>query len=184
MYLWRTFTTKFTVKGELTKHIKHVHEKKISYKCTICPKTYFHKCSLLLHTRRHAGEQHSKCPHCPYKADGSRDLNEHLKCHLTDGKYKCSECSASFTHRGGQRNHLRSIHKKVPEPLEPLVYKCSKCPREYKVASSRQRHEMTHDEIKNFKCFRCVAKFSNKAHWKRHVASHEDGKGWISMHYL
>ncbi len=170
-------SSKFPVKGKLTTHIKHVHNKEISYKCPMCPKIFSHRWSLRLHTRRHVGEQQSKCPHCPFKADGSKDLKRHLKLHFADEKYKCSECTASFTHRRGQRKHLEFVHKKEPEPLEPLVYRCSKCEHEYKCKASLQRHELTHGQIKNFQCLICVAKFYSQAHLKRHMSQHGNGTG-------
>ena len=170
-------TSSFRVKGKLTEHIKHVHEKKIQYSCPMCPKTFPHKFSLTLHTRRHVGAQACKCPHCPYLADGNKDLNKHLKHHNADGKYKCSECSASFDQRGHQRRHIRLVHKKDPGMLEPRIFKCSKCPREYKYLVSCQRHELTHNQVKDFQCLKCVAKFYTAAHLKRHMVVHVNATG-------
>ena len=138
----------------------------------MCPKTFSHKFSLTLHIRRHAGQQKCKCPHCPFLADGKKDLNKHLKVHFADGKYKCSECSASFDRRNGERRHLQLVHKKDPGILEPRIYKCSKCPREYKHHASWKRHELTHDQVKDFQCLKCVAKFYSASHLKRHMAVH------------
>ena len=168
---------KFIRKDKLVMHIKCVHEKKTSYTCSLCSKTLAHKWSLHQHMRRHVGGEQSKCPYCPFKADGSKDLKRHLKLHFADEKYKCSECTASFTHRRGQRKHLESVHKKDPGPLEPLVYKCSKCEHKYKCKASLQRHELTHDQIKNFQCIICVAKFYSRTHLKRHMSQHGDGSG-------
>ncbi len=163
---------KFITKGKLAEHIKQVHENKIRYKCPICQKTYSQKGNLLIHTRRHTNEQKSKCPHCPFMADSKRDLDRHLRVHFADGKYKCSECTASFGTRGQQRCHLRVVHKKDPGVLEPLIYKCSKCPREYKYLTSCKRHELTHDMKKDFKCVKCVAKFYTAVDLKEHMAVH------------
>ncbi len=167
----------FITNGKLTEHIKQVHEKNIQYKCSMCPKSFPHKWSLMLHTRRHVGAQKCRCPHCPFLADGKKDLNKHLKVHFADGKYKCTECSASYNSRLHQRHHLRMIHKKDPGYLEPLVYKCSKCPREYKHHASWQRHELTHDQIRNFKCDKCVARFYTKIEMVNHMAVHQNGTG-------
>ena len=58
-----------------------------------------------------------------------------------------------------------------------MVYKCSQCPREYPYRVSLQRHELTHQEIRNFKCILCVARFYNKNDLIRHVALHRNGTG-------
>ena len=166
--------SKFRVKGKLSEHIKLVHEKKGFHKCSVCQKTFSQKGNLLTHTRRHTGQQPCKCPHCPYLADCKRDLDRHVKFHFADGRYKCSECSASFDTRMHIRRHVRIIHRKDPGPL---VYKCSRCPREYNVESSWRRHDLTHDQKRNFQCDKCVAKFYTKPHMKRHMTSHENGVG-------
>ncbi len=167
----------FIVKRKLTEHIKHSHKKRVRYKCTICEKTFSYKCNLKSHVRSHTGGKMHKCPHCPLVADCKKDLARHLKLHIANGKYKCTECSASFNGHPNLRHHLRSLHKKEPEPLVPLIYKCHQCPREYKTKAGFDRHLLTHSQIKAVKCDKCVARFHSKGHMIRHRIVHQNGTG-------
>ncbi len=171
-------SSSFIVKRKLTEHVQQVHVKKILYKCPTCQKSFSHKCNLLSHTRtKHTGGKHFSCPHCPLVADCKKDLDRHLEVHNQNGLYKCTDCSASFMRLANQRRHLQLVHKKEPEALKPKVFKCSKCPRNYKHRTSVQRHELTHDQIKNFKCTICVAKFDIKRTLFTHMACHNNGTG-------
>ena len=69
--------------------------------------------SLRLHIRSlHDKVRAFECPHCPYKAAHSGNLNKHILTHTGEKNFKCDIWEKKFTLRGHLRKHIRTLHDK------------------------------------------------------------------------
>ena len=82
-------TKKYTTKKELEVHIKVIHLKVKSFKCTTCKKDFGRNSSFKLHKlRAHTKEKNFKCCKCPQAYKEKRNLlNHEIKAHKTSKEY-------------------------------------------------------------------------------------------------
>ena len=113
----------FSLKTNLSKHIKSVHEKRKPFNCIICDANFASKQSMKSHSKSvHEGEKPFKCNIC----DSSFARKQHLKGHIQSVHEKikpgkCNICDANFASKEGLIRHIESIHYgKKP-------FKCNAC---------------------------------------------------------
>ena len=69
----------FSLKGNLKKHLKHVHKGIKAYKCYICSRTFSQKGNLKIHISSvHEGAKNYKCDHCNQRFSQAGNLKQHL----------------------------------------------------------------------------------------------------------
>ncbi|CAB4053913.1 unnamed protein product [Lepeophtheirus salmonis] len=77
---------RFGEKGNLTKHVKTVHERRKAFQCVICEKTFGEKGNL---------QRHVKAVH-----HGKKD-------------FRCAFCGKEFAEKGNLQKHIKAIHEPV-----------------------------------------------------------------------
>uniref|UniRef100_A0A096MWQ2 Zinc finger protein 362 n=2 Tax=Cercopithecinae TaxID=9528 RepID=A0A096MWQ2_PAPAN len=88
-----------------------------TYRCKVCPLTFFTKSEMQIHSKSHTEAKPHKCPHCSKSFANASYLAQHLRIHLGVKPYHCSYCDKSFR----QLSHLQQ-HTRIHTGDRP--YKC------------------------------------------------------------
>ncbi|KAG8536172.1 hypothetical protein GDO81_026983, partial [Engystomops pustulosus] len=91
-----------------------------TYRCKVCPLTFFTKSEMQIHSKSHTEAKPHKCPHCSKSFANASYLAQHLRIHLGVKPYHCSYCEKSFRQLSHLQQHTR-IHTgdrpyKCPQP--------------------------------------------------------------------
>ena len=125
----------------LKAHIKRVHLKVKTHKCSTCEKSFVSKHSLRGHELSHSGEMPYECAKCNMKIRNQSNWKRHeQKCmreEKENNKFNCTLCPKMFIGEKQLSNHLL-YHNEEPK------YKCDICNKTYKLSSSLRRHEKGH----------------------------------------
>ena len=109
----------FGQQGNLTTHIKIVHQKQKDHRCTYCGKLFSVKTSMRNHMRSvHEGRRDFQCLVC-----------------LADGVVK------TFTEAGSLRRHVRSVHEGRRDHI------CSKCNKGFPERSALKKHMLSRHNV-------------------------------------
>ena len=113
----------FSVKTNLNKHIKYVHEKKKPFECHICDANFASKQGMNTHTKSvHEGEKPFKCDICDYISAKKSHVKTHTQSvHEKKKPFKCSICDYSFAQKQQLKRHIQLVHEKKK------LYKCNIC---------------------------------------------------------
>ena len=105
---------KFSLKGDLNKHIEVVHNKTKPFQCTQCLKKFGDKGSLNRHIEVvHKKSKPHQCSHCSEKFSLKHLLKIHMmRVHNFKKPHPCVEqnCDEKFAQLSELRDHLRSAH--------------------------------------------------------------------------
>ena len=82
----------------------------------------------------------------------------------TSGRFVCSQCSCTFTRRGGLTEHVKHIHQKLAR------YQCEHCRKGYSHRSHYLDHLATHTGAKRNVCTICQKEFTFKCNLTRHIS--------------
>ena len=85
---------KFTSKGLLNAHIKHVHKKEKDKICPHCAEAFFLQESYQIHVLRHNDDRQFPCEVCGKSFFTKRDLKRHIMSHTLP--YHCDQCEKKF----------------------------------------------------------------------------------------
>ena len=99
----------FSTKGNLTHHIKKVHEKKTS-ECDVCGKSVLH---INLHKKvNHSKDDQSiKCHQCEKTLKNVQHFKRHIKqVHFQVKPFKCEVCKKDWTTPQKLRRHFDMVH--------------------------------------------------------------------------
>ncbi|XP_071473741.1 zinc finger protein 362 isoform X4 [Marmota flaviventris] len=89
-----------------------------TYRCKVCPLTFFTKSEMQIHSKSHTEAKPHKCPHCSKSFANASYLAQHLRIHLGVKPYHCSYCDKSFR----QLSHLQqhTSYKAQDATLKPF----------------------------------------------------------------
>ena len=111
----------FTQPGNLTTHIRIVHEQRRDYACPHCDKNFSVKTSLKNHIRSiHQLRRDYDCPwpQCGRAFTEKGSLQRHIRgVHEGRRDFVCPLCPKPFIDRSALRKHLRAVHGDDSVPL-------------------------------------------------------------------
>lgn len=126
----------FNRKDNLVAH-KRLHANNTEpFRCAICDKTMTTARILLLHMRRHTGEDLMQCPHCEHRSPSQGELDKHLVMHSTTRDFQCDLCPKAFK----RNSHLIS-HRKIH--LGEYSHTCKWCEKGFRDKRSLVRHSIS-----------------------------------------
>ncbi|KAG0718758.1 Protein suppressor of hairy wing [Chionoecetes opilio] len=165
----------------LNTHIAEAHADLLAqyHQCPHCPALFRTRHTMLRHiSRRHPEAElpcleQEKCQECQQTFPTRTALRLHLKStHPEALIHRCSTCSATFKYSYMLRRHVKNIHEKeqqqkVQQPKEVRIYKCCKCPREYRCKTHLQKHldtaHISPKEPQVYICAVCNASFATRS---------------------
>ncbi|XP_036387510.1 zinc finger protein 362a [Megalops cyprinoides] len=138
-----------------------------TYRCKVCPLTFFSKSDMQIHSKSHTEAKPHKCPHCSKSFANASYLAQHLRIHLGVKPYHCSYCEKSFR----QLSHLQQ-HTRIHTGDRP--YKCAHpgCEKAFTQLSNLQSHQRQHNKDKPYKCPNCYRAYSDSASLQIHLSAH------------
>uniref|UniRef100_H2LGH8 Zinc finger protein 362a n=1 Tax=Oryzias latipes TaxID=8090 RepID=H2LGH8_ORYLA len=138
-----------------------------TYRCKICPLTFFSKSDMQIHSKTHTEAKAHRCPHCTKTFANASYLAQHLRIHLGTKPYRCSYCEKCFR----QLSHLQQ-HTRIHTGDRP--YKCAHpgCEKAFTQLSNLQSHQRQHNKDKPFKCSNCYRAYSDSGSLQIHLSAH------------
>ncbi|XP_016964955.1 gastrula zinc finger protein XlCGF7.1 [Drosophila biarmipes] len=104
-----------------------------------------------------------KCPLCGMSFGQSVSLQAHSQTHA---RKECSPCSKVFATDVKLRRHYLEVH------ADERPFKCSVCPKDYRMRSKLHRHLRIHTGVRPFKCNYCSKTFTQGQHLRAHIRTH------------
>lgn len=133
----------FTTEDNMNKHIQSDHTAPKEYKCNTCDKVFAKPGSLKLHLKTHKDELESIAETGP--EDSKNEVTQ------TEEKKR---------------------KKKKAKKRKEGVFSCKTCDKEFSSKNSLNRHELIHEDIRQFSCDACGREFRHKHHAKIHIKSY------------
>ncbi|XP_045599168.1 uncharacterized protein [Procambarus clarkii] len=153
-------------KGAPKKKIKIGKAVKGGYACTMCPRVFTHKNSLVYHIRGHTGERPHQCEQCGKAFYAASALKVHQRLHSGEKPYKCQLCEKFFRQWGDLRYHTTSVHS------DDRQYQCEYCGKDFKRKYCLVVHRRIHTGEKNYKCEHCNKAFRAASYLQNHKRIH------------
>ncbi|XP_055383180.1 zinc finger protein 33A-like isoform X2 [Condylostylus longicornis] len=126
---------------KLDYHIR-MHKNDRRYKCNLCPKSYFSKSHLEVHSNSHSGNISNKvyiCKSCEKKFRTPHELKIHTRFHGSDKPFECGICNKTFY----IVSHLNE-HKKAHTNEKNFICSFLNCAASYRNKRSLRRHSIKH----------------------------------------
>jgi len=102
----------FSQRGNLTTHIRIVHEQRRDFNCSYCGKGFSVKTSMRNHVRSvHEQRRDYHCETCGKAFTEKGSLQRHIRgVHEKRRDFACPRCSKGFPDKSALRKHLRAVH--------------------------------------------------------------------------
>lgn len=158
-------TKSFPSTGALRKH-RRCHTGERPYRCDQCSATFAARETLNRHRKTHTGEKPHECTICHKAFIQASQLRSHMFNHTGEGGFDCEQCGATFSRKTRLTEHIKFVHNKE----KPQA--CPTCGKEFVRKEDLQRHQDTHEEIKNFACSECGKRFTSRTSLNSHMRVH------------
>ncbi|XP_058449147.1 gastrula zinc finger protein XlCGF52.1 [Malaya genurostris] len=99
----------FSLKGNLVKHVKVLHSKEKRYPCGQCGKSFYRNNALKFHMLNHQVRNY-QCRTCKKEFVDARNLERHMKIHLSLKEFRCDICGISSSRKDNIIRHAKSFH--------------------------------------------------------------------------
>uniref|UniRef100_A0A8C6YFK8 Zinc finger protein 398-like n=1 Tax=Naja naja TaxID=35670 RepID=A0A8C6YFK8_NAJNA len=136
--------------------------------CSLCPKSFRLKTSLLIHQKTHAvGKSDSPfvCSECGCGFSHQAQLTRHQTIHA-DRPHQCSECHKAFNRKSSLVVHQKT-HRERPRPFQ-----CPQCNKTFIRKQHLDDHTRTHTGEKPYQCPECEKRFAEKSKLTNHYRIH------------
>lgn len=129
----------------MDKHILGTHTRNEKYVCEICAKEFIVKDNLRKHIRMiHNGQQRSVCNYCGKVCHANRELINHVRLHTGDLPYQCEYCLRKFPKKWTLDNHRRIHTGEKP-------YKCTHCDSAFGTSAQMKIHEFREHGVEKYR---------------------------------
>ena len=94
-------------------HIQSAHPEQSPHRCHYrgCNKGFTTKYSLSVHIKRHVGDKQWKCTECEGAFITKDALRKHtVSVHSNERPFECDQCDSKFPHKGALSRHVKSVH--------------------------------------------------------------------------
>uniref|UniRef100_A0A8D0GQP4 C2H2-type domain-containing protein n=1 Tax=Sphenodon punctatus TaxID=8508 RepID=A0A8D0GQP4_SPHPU len=138
------------------------------YACSLCPKSFRLKTSLMIHQKTHTvgkGESLFVCPECGSGFSHQGQLNRHRTVHA-DRPHQCPECHKAFNRKSSLVVHQKT-HRERPRPFQ-----CPQCSKNFIRKQHLDEHTRTHTGEKPYQCPECEKRFAEKSKLTNHYRIH------------
>ena len=165
-------------KGNLSRHIKNVHQKiprsnnklYIKSTCDRCGKVFDCEDYMKKHQKYSChSEKAYKCDKCDAVFKHNQGLTEHKRI-KHDGltkMFSCEHCGKTFDRKTCLTIHLKYVHEKVEK-----AFKCDQCTNQFISKSRLQRHVKTvHQGARDYMCSECGVALSSAHNLKNHIVA-------------
>uniref|UniRef100_A0A673M2T7 Zinc finger protein 362a n=1 Tax=Sinocyclocheilus rhinocerous TaxID=307959 RepID=A0A673M2T7_9TELE len=160
-----------------------------TYRCKVCPLTFFSKSDMQIHSKSHTEAKPHKCPHCTKSFANASYLSQHLRIHLGVKPYHCSYCEKSFRQLSHLQQHtsfvfLYSLQSHQRSHNKDKPYKCSNCYRTYSDSASLQTTNIP-QRLKTgfaFCCSMCGRAYTSETYLMKHMSKHMVVEHLVSQH--
>jgi len=163
-------------------HIKGVHNKRYSFQCNICDKTFLFKPHYIGHMNKHKQEKPFVCEKCDKSFRYKQTLKVHWKS-CTGVKYDeqknggctrrsrvlCDICGLDLSSKSALKQHHVYVHSDKPQQV---CHDCGKC---FKTEATLKRHlHVAHQDVKvkKYKCDTCGLQFKQAEVLRQHMKRH------------
>ncbi|KAK9395948.1 zinc finger protein [Crotalus adamanteus] len=136
--------------------------------CSLCPKRFRLKTSLLIHQKTHAvGKSDSPfvCSECGCGFSHQAQLTRHQAVHA-DRPHQCTECHKAFNRKSSLVVHQKT-HRERPRPFQ-----CPQCSKTFIRKQHLDDHTRTHTGEKPYQCPECEKRFAEKSKLTNHYRIH------------
>ena len=156
----------FTMRGNLDKHIKTVHNKVARHSCPYCKYRTDYKRDLTAHIATHTGEKKYKCTQCDYTAIEKQKLTSHIYSRHTNKTYRCryKQCDVKKPSQEELFEHVRTEH-----PMQKYV--CETCPMSFSRSGELTSHKLSHS-AGTYKCKYCDKLCRRAGELNTHLVTH------------
>ncbi|XP_065088440.1 zinc finger protein 567-like [Ochlerotatus camptorhynchus] len=130
---------RFSLKPNFLTHVRYHSVPSDQFKCTFCGKGFRKKHILQEHQLIHNKSELRpfKCHICSIAFTRKDLLDFHVKDHLGEKPFKCTQCTASYIYERDLRRHNRAKH-------EGLTFVCEICYRPFSRKDAYKKHTRTH----------------------------------------
>ena len=112
----------------------------LSYKCSICKKTFPTKAEVHSHARMHKDGRNFKCCFCNKAFSTQSYLTQHERIHKNIKPYKCDLCNKAFT----QLSHMQQ-HRRLHTGEKPFKCPYDDCDKAFAQLANLNHHKRTHE---------------------------------------
>lgn len=111
-----------------------------------------------------------QCEVCQKEFGYSNDLRKHLRIHLDERPFSCTQCDKTFRQAGCLKNHIACQHG------TDISYTCDYCLKTFPIKERLRLHLRIHSGFKPYHCFICMKKFARGGQVTQHMVSHANSK--------
>lgn len=95
-----------------------------------------------------------QCEVCQKEFGYSNDLRKHLRIHLDERPFSCTQCNKTFRQAGCLKNHIACQHG------TDISYSCDYCSKSFPIKERLRLHLRIHSGFKPYHCLICMKKFA------------------------